>query len=164
MGEVRRAQDQTKQAVTSVQTEMRQGFAKMHQSLNRLNQRPTARRSNAVPVNNPVVADDGGLDVNAILSHGPKTLHALWEEWTTGIGGMKPARLFTQRERGRVRFVYSKRKIFWDKVSQMVRSGMLADVATDKIHEACGESLAVTAILREMQKDKPRGGHPGLRV
>ena len=77
---------------------------------------------------------------------------------------MKPVRLFTYHEHGRSKFVFSKRKVFWKKVSEMVRAGMLAEVAIDKIYKVYGEGQAVTKILREMQKDKARGGHPELQT
>ena len=46
----------------------------------------------------------------------------------------------------------------------MVQAGMLADVAIDKVYAAYGEYQSVTNILRQMQKDKGRGGHPQLNI
>ena len=81
-----------------------------------------------------------------------------------GRDGMKPAPLFTSSERGRVKHVLSRRKVFWDKISTMVQAGMLADVAIDKVYAAYGENQSVTKILRQMQIDKGRGGHPQLNI
>ena len=69
----------------------------------------------------------------ARLSRTPRTLCILWEEYTVDIGGLKAARLFTPHERGRSKFTYTKRKVVWDKVSEMVRAGDTADLAIDKI-------------------------------
>jgi len=63
--------------------------------------------------------------------------------------------LFTPSERGRVKHVFSKRKVFWDKISTMVlQAGMLADVAIDKVYAAYGENQSGTNSLRQMQRDK----------
>jgi hypothetical protein len=49
-------------------------------------------------------------------------------------------------------------------VGEMVRAGYTAERACDKIYQAYGANLSVTKIINAMIKDKPRGGHPGLRV
>ena len=68
---------------------------------------------------------------------------------------MKPARLFTSyHEHRRSKFVFSKQKVFWKKVSEMVQAGMLAEVTIDKVYKVCGKGQVVTKTLREMQKDK----------
>ena len=106
-----------------------------------------------------------GLDSRAKLSKRPSTLHDLWAEYESGLGGNKAARLFTSAERGQkeVKFSYCLRKCFWDVVSNMVRRGHTADVAIGKIYGAYGEQLSVTQILRLIRKDRNTGGHPNLR-
>eukprot|EP00978_Attheya_sp_CCMP212_P002301 scaffold4733_cov38-Attheya_sp.AAC.2 len=101
---------------------------------------------------------------HARLAMCPKTLHLLWDEWTDGINGNKAARTFTAQERGRVKHVFSKRKIFWNKVSELVRSGDMASSAIDKIYDVYGGGVSVTSILKAMQRDKQNGAHPLLRV
>jgi hypothetical protein len=65
----------------------------------------------------------------AMLSPLPKTLHDLWQEYEFGSGNRKPAKDFTPTERGKVKHSYYKRKFLWEKVSEMVRSGMIAQEA-----------------------------------
>ena len=111
-------------------------------------------------------AHDAGLAMalNARLSRTPRTLYLLWEEFTIGLGGFKAARLFSSVERGRSKYVYSRRKVAWDMISALIRAGYTADVAIDKIYKVYGESLPVTKILLAMIEDRKNGGHPQLRV
>ena len=100
----------------------------------------------------------------AALSKGPRTLFDLWEEYAFGIGGKKPAKDFTSFERGACRFVYCRRKVFWDCVSKHVNAGYLAVTAIDRILEAYGRNKTVSSILVLMVRDKPAGGHANLRL
>ena len=86
----------------------------------------------------------------------------LWTEYEFGIGGRKAAKLFSASERGKVRFNYSLRKAFWDIVLIMARRGYTHNTAIDKIYSVYSSRLSVTQILREIRKDKKRGGHPEL--
>ena len=48
-------------------------------------------------------------------------------------------------------------------VSAMVRSGMTAQVACDRIYQTYGNNLSVTQILKRLKTDHiERGGHPAL--
>jgi hypothetical protein len=87
----------------------------------------------------------------------------LWHEYEFGLGGRKAAKLFSSAERGHVKHKYTMRKIFWDKVTLMIRSGYSAQTAIDKIYEVYSTRHSVTKILRLMKSDKRRGGHPDLR-
>jgi hypothetical protein len=54
--------------------------------------------------------------------------------WMDGLAGkFKAARLFAARERGRVKHTFSKRKVFWDKASEVVRAGRLVEEGINKI-------------------------------
>jgi len=75
---------------------------------------------------------------NSSLSKTPKTLFILWQEWEVGITGRKPARIFTRAERGRTKFIYYRRKVFWDTVAGLVRAGYTAHAAINQIYEAYG--------------------------
>ena len=87
------------------------------------------------------------------------------KEWHEGIGGRKPARLFTPRERGRVKQLYSRRKVFWDVVAPLVQAGTLAPAAVDMVYTSYGRNLPVTAVLRQMAVDRrQRRDLPNLRV
>jgi len=48
----------------------------------------------------------------AQLQRNPKTLHALWQEYNVGVGGMKAAKDFTEKERGKVKVLYCRRKVY----------------------------------------------------
>ena len=68
---------------------------------------------------------------------------------TVGHGAtLGRARTFTARERGQVKHVFSKRKIFWDKVRELVRSGDTAFSAIDKIYDAYGGGEPVTTYFK----------------
>ena len=84
----------------------------------------------------------------------PKFLHELWKEWEFGSAGKKPAKDFTAVERGRVKSKYSFRKVFWDKVAELVRAGHSADVVCDTMHEHYGQRTSVTEMLRRMHADR----------
>jgi hypothetical protein len=97
----------------------------------------------------------------ATLSRCPRDLYALWAEYEYGIAGRKPARQFTAQERGKVKFKYSRRKIVWDTIDRMVRSGSTAQVACDRIYAVYGRNKSVTDIMRCLRQDAP-AGHPNL--
>ena len=100
----------------------------------------------------------------AILSRSPKTLHTLWVEYEFGLANRKPAKDFTASERGKVKHAYSRRKVVWDKIGEMIRSGWSSDEACNKIYDAYGAQSNITQIIKQMKKDKRTGGHPSLRM
>ena len=100
----------------------------------------------------------------ASLMPRPRSVHDLWVEYQFGTGGRKPARSFTAEERGKVKSVYSFRRPLWEKVDELVRTGRSAHVACDMIYQAYGQDATVTAILRQMKKDRRTGWPPVLRV
>ena len=73
--------------------------------------------------------------------------------------GRKPAKDFTPAERGKVKHVYSLRKPLYNKVAELVRIGVTATVACEKVHEVYG-SLPLTNILRKMIADMCSGIWP----
>jgi len=91
-------------------------------------------------------------------------LEILWTEYEFGVGGTKPAKLFTARERGEVKFSYSLWKPFWTLVERMIHFGYSHTNAIEKIESVncSGRSMSVTQILREIRRDKQRGGNPAL--
>ena len=50
----------------------------------------------------------------------------------------------------------------WEKICELVCRGCPAERACDKIYSVYGYSSMVTAIIKQLVKDK--GGHPELRV
>jgi hypothetical protein len=101
----------------------------------------------------------------AELQKNVRNLHELWLEYEVGSGGRKPAKFFTPQERGlktnKDRFC--RRKVFWDCVRKHVDAGISAAVAIERIQDAYGHRLGVTALCLAMKKDLPQG-HPNLRV
>ena len=63
-----------------------------------------------------------------------KTLNQLWAEYQYGLGGNKPARLFSVAERNApsIKFRYHWRKKFWQAVAQLVRHTP-AEVAIERL-------------------------------
>ncbi|KAL3666787.1 hypothetical protein V7S43_008407 [Phytophthora oleae] len=100
----------------------------------------------------------------ARLSKRPKDLYELWHEYQVGCGDLKAAKDFTTIGRGANKFAYSRRKVFWDVVSSLVRSGFTSDTAIDKVYSVYGRQLSVTNVLVALRADRMRGGHPSLRV
>jgi len=111
--------------------------------------------------------DDCSLELPplpATISKNPKDLYILWKEYVEGIGGRKPARLFTPTKRGRVKSLYHCRKVVWDSISLQINAGITAHVAIDRIYQAYGANQSVTLIINSMMRDrKERGSHPNLR-
>jgi hypothetical protein len=99
----------------------------------------------------PTASHNRNVQLVATLSPLPKTLHDLWHEYEFGSGNRKPAKDFTPTERGKVKHSYYKRKFLWEKVSEMVRSGMIAQESCNKIYEVYGQNLSVTQILNQMK-------------
>jgi hypothetical protein len=96
-------------------------------------------------------------DRRVALSKCPRDLWVLWREWEQGLGEGKPAKAFTHAERGANKFSFSRRKVFWDMVEDMVKRGNTSDVAIDRIYRVYGWNNSVTKILNEMRQDKRRG-------
>jgi hypothetical protein len=141
-----------------------QNFIRMNRNINRIAIQP-ARRVGAGRNQNAENAAEGEQYVSN-LSPTPRTLHVLWQEYEFGIGGRKPARLFTPAERGKVKFKYSRRKVVWDVIAARVRAGETAQVAIDRIYEVYGAGKTVSYIITMMQRDRRvyNGCHPQLQV
>jgi hypothetical protein len=90
------------------------------------------------------------------LSKRPKDLFELYREYQFGIGGSKPAKLFSSAERGSCRSTYSLRLGFWSLVDGLVRKGHTSETAIDLIYSSYGVQEPVVAILRKIRTDKKR--------
>ena len=102
--------------------------------------------------------------VTARLNSCPKTLFDLWNEYEFGTGLVKPAKLFTSRERGANKYSYSRRKHFGDTVARMIRQGYTSDAAIDRIYEVYGgPSSTVSSVLLGLRRDNKNGGHSALQ-
>jgi nucleoid-associated protein YgaU len=98
------------------------------------------------------------------LSDLPSDLYVLWKEYTRGIGGRKPAKDFTYHERGAVKYNYSRRKVVWDQISELVRAGDTAEVAIDRIYNIYGRRTSVTNIINRLRTDRMNGGPAALHL
>ena len=101
----------------------------------------------------------------AALSPHPRTLYELWDEYTSGLGGRKPAREFNAQERGKVKYKYYRRKKAWDLIAKLTRSGLEHHVAIDRVYQHYGRGKSVTEIIKMIQADeKRRYTPPSLQV
>ena len=92
----------------------------------------------------------------ATLCDNPRTVGTIWQEWRFGVGGRKPARLFTERERGKVTDAYNRRKPLYELLSHLTRVQMLPATAIRKIEEAWpGKSIGF--ICKDIRKRKRKG-------
>lgn len=96
------------------------------------------------------------LPFAAVLTRTPRDLHILWMEYEFGIGGRKAARLFTPAERGACKYKYHRRKVVWDKIMELIRTGHTAQTAIDAIYDVYGQHRTVTAIINEMRRERDR--------
>lgn len=104
----------------------------------------------------------------ATLTRRPSDLMELWVEWTRGIGGRKPAKDFTSRERGLNKSLYSHRLIVWRIQSELVKGGYSVMDANDRIEQVTGASN-VTEIIQVLKSHRTlyqgNGGvHPQLTI
>jgi hypothetical protein len=106
---------------------------------------------------------NAAIPYEATLSPNPRTLDLLWQEYQFGIGGRRPAKSFSARERGRVKHMYHRRKVVWDVLASLVGAGMTAQQACEKIYAVYG-LVSVAAITNKMRQDRKTGGHPELNV
>jgi hypothetical protein len=101
----------------------------------------------------------------ATLMPNPKSLYDLWTEYLHGVGGRKPARLFSETERGRVKYKYTRRKVIWDVVRDLVSLGHSSQRAIDLIYGVYGPQTSVTVIINRLRRDKKNGTiNPNLRI
>ena len=113
----------------------------------------------------PIRLTEGISTQSASLSPHPRTLYELWDEYVIGIGGRKPAREFTSRDRGKLKYKYYRRKKLWDLVSALTRSGLTHLVAIDRIYQVYGRQNSVTTIIAAIKRDgKTNFIPPLLRV
>lgn len=136
-------------------------LANVERNTHRIAAQPAFRTARATD-NHDDIAPPGNANQNHVpyqstLSPTPRTIHSLWLEYETGIGGRKPARDFTREERGRVKHKYHRRKVVWDCVSRLIRAGLTANVACDRIYQVYGVSTPVTRIINNMKRDARNG-------
>jgi hypothetical protein len=108
---------------------------------------------------------DEYVDPRAKLVSNPRHLLTVWHEYIHGVQGNKPAKNFTQQERGRHKSKYCRRLAFWEVMTKLVNSGYSETTAIDHIRRCYGESLSVTKILQALATDRRKGSyHANLGV
>ncbi|KAH9150675.1 hypothetical protein AeRB84_006523 [Aphanomyces euteiches] len=96
------------------------------------------------------------------LSKRPRDLYDLWREYEFGLGGSKPPKEFTAKERGACKWIYSTRLAFWKLVTALINRNHTSDTAIDAVYGAYGRSSSVTHILSQIRVDKSSGHFRGL--
>jgi hypothetical protein len=135
-------------------------LANVERNTRRIAAQPAFRTVGATGNQDNVAAGNANrnhIPYGSTLSPTPRTINLLWLEYETGIGGRKPARDFSREERGRVKHKYHRRKVVWDCISQLIRAGLTADVACDRIYQVYGVSTPVTTIINNMKRDARNG-------
>ncbi|KAI2493858.1 hypothetical protein MHU86_20654 [Fragilaria crotonensis] len=94
----------------------------------------------------------------------PKSLYDLWHEYLHGVGG-KTREAFSETERGRVKYKFTRRKVVWDVVRDLVSLGHSSQRAIDLIYGVYGPQTSVTVIINRLRRDKKNGTiNPNLRI
>ena len=83
-----------------------------------------------------------------------RDLFTLWKEYEHGLNGEKPARDYSAYERGKNKYVYCHRKVFWDVIDVLIKRGFSAETAIDRIYVGYGRNKCVSVILRLMASDR----------
>jgi hypothetical protein len=168
--------------LAQVQAHQIEHMAKLHQRMVRLEgicraiQTAPARRIGHAGTRNTIRAPNGvRIDLSdvpagdadqgqdrrpATLYSNPRVLSVLWDEYVNGVGGRKPAKDFTDEERGRVSSKYSQRKVFWDCMARLIANGLSRESAFSRIENTYPGSL--TKKLAALRRDEIRGGHNRL--
>ena len=156
----RQSQQSLRNMLEQLRIENQRQYQVLLSNLRRIVANPTRRRAPAVDPGGGAPAVDHEEPAHphreppATLSPTPRNLFILWEEYVTGIGGRKPAYLFTPQERGANKHKYTRRKVVWDVVKRLTRQGFHARVAIDRIYEAYGRDSTVTTIINRMRVDR----------
>ena len=67
----------------------------------------------------------------------------MWHEYLHGLGNNKAVKEFTQEEWGDVKQKYSKKKIFWDIICNLLPAGFTEVTVIGKVFQVYGMSHSV---------------------
>ena len=144
-------------AVTSLHKHASDNFVQASTNLSRYMMRPVIplRRQGNIgdraQENGNEELRGGAGDSTAQLSNHPRTLLLLWHEYLHGLGNNKAAKDFTREERGGAKQKYSKRKLFWDLMCNLLRAGFTELAAIDKICQVYGTNRSVTYVVTKIR-------------
>jgi hypothetical protein len=65
------------------------------------------------------------------------------------MGGHKITWLFPREESGKVKHKYHRRKVVWDCIATLIRAGVMAQVAIDRVYQVYGANTTVTRIIQD---------------
>lgn len=111
------------------------------------------------------------FDRRATLVDKPKDLYVLWQEYTVGVGGRKPAKDFSNAEKNNralgIKQKYYRRLHVWQVQARLIDGGLSVVAANTKILQATG-ARSLTKIIDMLIKFKEvyknnGGSHPMLR-
>ena len=142
--------EDTRNEIFSMLADHKRYMVLMNTTLRRLATQPFTRVA-ASSSTSPVTTK------TAKLSKAPRDLFVLWKEYETGLNGRKPAKHFTDIERGLDKYNYYRRHVFWEKVQQLIDRGNTSDCAIDQIMTVYGQSKSVTAVINAMKSDRSKG-------
>ena len=153
----------------SLEQRLERGFDTVNGNVRRIGAQAASRRVQGAPTDTAGGATVLGAALAMTNPHtlmpNPKSLYDLWTEYLTGVGGRKPARLFSEAERGRVKYKYTRRKVIWDTIRHLVNLGHSSERAADLIYEVYGAQTSVTDIINRLRRDKKNGTlNPNLRM
>lgn len=177
--QIRRQNEQLSTEVQVLRSHLSTKIKHLTTAVNRVSRMPAARvtinnsnnsnetnndtnNDTAVPFNNyQVTGDLLPREKPAQLTKNIRSLYILWNEFEFGLGGSKAAKDYNSRDRGANRFLYSKRKVFWDLVVIMVNRGRQANEAIDNIYSHYGYRTPVSTIIKRLQQERMnRTGYP----
>ena len=131
-------------------------LSSIQRGVQRLNDSPGRRiRASSTSV---VLGSPDRLETS--LSRLPKTLYDLWDEYTVGLEGRKPAKLYSSTERGRCKYKYTRRRVVWQKIEELVLAGFTSHAAIDMILDHYGKEKSVTQVINLMRKDRLNKSYP----
>ena len=158
-----RAMQSQLQAVKSSVIELEKKIEANHQNEMRYMRSLSAnmKRFSTAPAR-PILRSGTIVSATANLSSCPRTLYELWDEYTVGIGGSKPAKDYTAQERGKCKYKYYRRKIVWDLIARLTGSGLESHVIIDRIYQHYGRKCSVTDIVKLVREDSKRNYIPPI--
>jgi len=177
---LRREHIELRSDIANLKQVVERGFATVNGNIKRVAMQPVRRVATTTGINLLAGAATGGTSIAGAamelapalammnpptLMPKPKSLFDLWDEYLNGVGGRKPARLFSETERGRVKYKYTRRKVVWDVIKKLVDLGHSSQRAIDIIYDVYGAQTCLTDIINRMRKDKMNGTlNPNLRL
>ncbi|KAH9115271.1 hypothetical protein AeMF1_010682 [Aphanomyces euteiches] len=144
---------QSQGEMAAARSMFRSQLDRIHSSLKRITIQPVVRST--IQTDSASYVRACGLADKALFSKRPSDLYQLWKEYEFGLGGNKPAKHFTDTERGAQKIVYCFRLKFWCLVEALLKRGHASNTAIDAIYAKYGRSSSVTTILNLLRKLKP---------